>query len=62
MWRDIKEKKQFTCESLHRTKSGGRVPVEIYVTYAEFEGEEFFCSFARDITGRKRAEQSTAHG
>ncbi|MFQ5501228.1 MAG: PAS domain S-box protein [Phycisphaerae bacterium] len=43
-------------ESSLRTKSGQFFPVEISVNYYKFEGTEFICAFARDITERKQAE------
>ncbi len=39
------------------TKGGKRVPLEVDSTLAEFDGREFVCSIARDITDRKLAER-----
>lgn len=55
-WEQLKEQKSFTMESLHRTKEGQIFPVEIAVNYMEFEGREYNCAFARDITQRKQSE------
>jgi PAS domain S-box-containing protein len=57
-WEELKRRGSFTFESRHRTKEGGLVPVEITVNYLEFEGKEYNCSFVRDITDRKRAEEA----
>ena len=57
-WEELKRRGSFTFESQHRTKDGGLVPVEITVNYLEFEGKEYNCAFVRDITDRKRAEES----
>jgi two-component system cell cycle sensor histidine kinase/response regulator CckA len=40
-----------------RRKDDRRVPVEITLKHAEFEGREYFFTFARDITERRQAEQ-----
>jgi len=40
------------------TKEGRAVPVEIMRNYIEFEGKEYSCSFVRDITERKQAENA----
>lgn len=51
-------KEQFlNFEGFHYAKSGKKIPVEICMNYIEFEGNEFTCSFARDITARKESEK-----
>jgi len=55
-WADIKKKDADSFESTHRTKEGRTFPVEISVNYLEFEGREYNCAFAKDITERKRVE------
>ena len=55
-WREIRDRGSFTIESHHRTKDGRVFPVEITVNYMQFEGKEYNCAFARDITTRKQAE------
>ncbi len=57
-WEELKQRGSLTFESEHRTKDGGLVPVEITVNHLEFEGKEYNCAFVRDITDRKRAEES----
>ncbi|MFQ5693986.1 MAG: PAS domain S-box protein, partial [Nitrospinota bacterium] len=56
-WREVKRRGAFTLESHHRAKDGRIFPVEITVNYLEFNGKEYNCAFARDITERKRAEE-----
>jgi len=46
-----------TFETVHQTRDGRRIPVEIVATHVQLGGEAFNCSFARDITGRKRNEE-----
>lgn len=57
-WERIKKHKSLMFESLHRAKDGRVFPVEISTNYIEYQGQEFNCSFVRDITERKRAEQT----
>ena len=44
-------------ESVHRRKDGTIFPVEVTVNYLRFGDEVFSCSFARDISRRKQAEE-----
>jgi PAS domain S-box-containing protein len=57
-WEELKEKKNFGIESHHRTKDGRVFPVEISINYLEFNGKEYNCAFARDISDRKQAEKA----
>jgi len=56
-WKEVRERGSFIIESRHRTKDGRIFPVEITVNYLQFEGREYNCAFARDITERKEAEK-----
>jgi len=55
-WRNLRERGSFVVESRHRTKDGRVFPVELTLNYMQFEGKEYNCAFARDITERKLAE------
>lgn len=57
-WTGLKEQTSATFESHHRTKDGRIFPVEITANFQEYEGQEYLCAFARDITDRKNAEQA----
>jgi PAS domain S-box-containing protein len=57
-WQKVKAEGSFTMESRHKTKDGRIFPVEITVNYLEFEGKEYNCAFARDISQRKEAEEA----
>lgn len=57
-WAEIKERGSFRFEKSHRTKTGDMFPVEITVNYVEYGGKEYNCTFGRDITERKRMEES----
>lgn len=57
-WEDVKRLKSDILESVHRTKDGRLFPVEIAINYMEFEGKEYNCAFARDVTERKRTKKA----
>jgi PAS domain S-box-containing protein len=57
IWKRLRETGFLTRESMHRRKEGSEFPIEIVASYVRFEGKEFNCGFARDITERKRAEE-----
>jgi PAS domain S-box-containing protein len=56
-WEDLKRRGSFGFESSHLTKDGRLLKVEVAVNYIQFEGQEYNCGIARDITERKRTEQ-----
>jgi PAS domain S-box-containing protein len=57
-WKEIKERGSFEIEASLRKKDGSFFPGEISVNYLVYEGKEYNCSFIRDITERKGAEQA----
>ena len=54
-WSRLKQEVSCTIESQHRAKEGRVFPVELSVSHVELDGKEYHCTFARDITKRKRA-------
>jgi len=56
-WNSLKLHKTRQIESRHRTKDKRIFPVEITSNYMEFNGKEYNCALARDITDRKVSEQ-----
>lgn len=46
-----------TFESFHRASDGHLIPVEITSNHIKFGEQEYHCTFVRDITARKNAEQ-----
>ncbi|CAJ37246.1 PAS domain S-box protein [Methanocella arvoryzae] len=54
----LKEHGRWTFESKHRKKDGKVFPVEVTTNVLKFNGREYICTFARDITERKQAEQT----
>jgi two-component system, cell cycle sensor histidine kinase and response regulator CckA len=57
-WAELRQKGYFCAESVHRRSDGSEFPVEISTSYVRFGDREYACGFARDITARKRAEQT----
>ena len=58
-WEEVRRRKTLTVESAHRAKDGSLVPVEITANYIEFDGQEYNCVSARDITERLRAQEES---
>ena len=58
LWDDLKQKKTHRFESLHRHRDGSMHPTEVVVNYFEYEGVEYNCALARDITERKQVEET----
>jgi PAS domain S-box-containing protein len=57
-WKELERRKALSFETVFRTKDGRLIPVEITANYVAFEGQAYNCAFVRDITERKRAEES----
>ena len=53
---ELKEKGSIVFEHVHRHRDGTLVPVEISSRIVEYNGEQVFQSFVRDISKRKEAE------
>jgi PAS domain S-box-containing protein len=58
-WEELRQRRTYLVESRHRTKDGNLIPVEVTANYIEFDGKEYNCASARDITYRKRAEEES---
>lgn len=57
-WEELKRQGKLRFESSHRTKSGELYPAEIVANYVNFGGQEYNFAFARDISGRRAAEEA----
>lgn len=60
LWRELRQKGEVTGEAVRCRKDGTTFPIEFDVTYVTFNGEEYWCSFARNISKRKLAERAAA--
>jgi len=61
VWLNLKQAGKRTFETRHRRKDGGTFPVEIAANFLEFDGKEYSCAFARDITDRRQLESRLRH-
>ena len=57
-WEETRGKKMISLESVHLTKDGRRIPIDIRVSFLAYGGQEFHCAFVRDISERKRSDQA----
>ncbi|MFZ1934479.1 MAG: PAS domain S-box protein [Thermoguttaceae bacterium] len=57
-WEELKRRGCLTFESRHRSKDGKLFPVEVTASYLAFAGKEYNCASVRDISDRKRSEES----
>lgn len=60
-WADVSRRGSKIVETLHRTKDGRLIPVEITITVMQFQDAEYHCDFVRDITDRKRSDERLRH-
>ncbi|MBN2428175.1 MAG: diguanylate cyclase [Deltaproteobacteria bacterium] len=56
-WQELSRHKVQVFETSHQRKDGTIFPVEITSNYVEFDGKQYSCAFARDITEQKKAEE-----
>lgn len=55
-WETFPREKHNRLERVHRAKSGRLIPVELTISYVEFEGHEYNCAFSRDMSERNAIE------
>lgn len=56
-WKDLKNRGALRVETGHHCSSGEVIPVETHFDYITFDGKEYSCAFARDITERYELER-----
>lgn len=57
-WKRLKQQSNLTFETSYKTQSGASFPVEVKVNYLEYDGCEYCCAIARDISDRQAAESA----
>jgi DNA-binding CsgD family transcriptional regulator len=57
-WRNVKRVGSITVETLYKRKDGVIFPVELTGNYMEYDGRGYICAIVRDITERKKTEES----
>ncbi len=55
-WSLLRSKKHLLIETSHRAKDGRLIPVEVTANHVEFDGQEYNCASARDLSLRLRAQ------
>ena len=60
-WEMMVEKGAWKAESVHRRTDGTTYPVEINSHHININGVDYRCSFARDISERKKTEETLAN-
>ena len=59
-WNKSRASGSTIIESFHYSKDGTKTPVEVSIDFMEFGGKEYHCSYARDITERKKILEELA--
>jgi len=57
LWNIVMDKGSLTFETRHRRKDGTKFPIEISCYKLSYGGIDYNCTFVRDITERKKAEE-----
>jgi PAS domain S-box-containing protein len=57
-WDRVKARGSLTIQPITRRSDGTTFPAEVTINYLAFGGQEYHCTFLRDITERKRTEES----
>ncbi len=57
-WSETKEKKVMSLETVHLTKDGRRIPIDIRVSFLAYGGQEFHYAYVRDISERKQVDEA----
>ncbi len=58
LWQESKIKKNLSFETEVLKKDHSLLSVEVNISFIEYEGEEYHCSFMRNISERKKTEQA----
>ncbi len=57
-WQALKREKTLRFESLQKCRDGKISPIEVVANYFEYAGTEYNCALVRDITERKKQEDT----
>ena len=56
LWEELRQQQSLIIESQHQKKDGRCYPVELHLSYLDYQGQEFMFASAFDITERKQME------
>jgi PAS domain S-box-containing protein len=59
-WKELRRDRNISFESRNQTRGGDIFPVEVTVSFVEFDGKEYAVGFGRDISARKKMEEENA--
>lgn len=57
-WQTLQQRHSISLESRHQTCGGALLPVEMTITYLEFNGNSYGCAFVHDILERRLAQSA----
>lgn len=57
-WEELSRSGKQFLESVHKTKDGDKIPVDICENYVKLGEREYICALVRDITERKKVEEA----
>lgn len=57
-WQVLRENGTATLETMHQTRDGRLIPVELVANFIAFGDRELDCAFVRDISERRRVEEA----
>ncbi len=57
-WQALRQGKSLMFESVFWTQRRVAIPVEVRMSYLEFNGKEYNCAIFRDVSERKKAEEA----
>lgn len=57
-WEETRGTIALSFESVHLTKDGRRIPIDIRVSFLAYGGQEFHCAYVRGISERKRVDEA----
>jgi PAS domain S-box-containing protein len=60
VWKQLRQEGFLVQESSLRRKDGGEIPVELGVSYVEYDGAQYACTIARDIRERQKTAAELA--
>jgi PAS domain S-box-containing protein len=52
-WEELKRNGSLQFETIHRTRDGRDIPVEVTATFCRYNDQEYNCAIARDISERR---------
>lgn len=55
-WENTRGSETRVIQTVHRRKDGSTFPVELAITFLAYQGQEYHCAFARDISERQAAD------